>query len=127
MAIDDLDDFLDLDMGAVPVIAGAVTGLGYLDLNSEIIFDGGVTVIDYLLTAKTDLFGGLDYGNPITVDGQTYKVEMQPQRFNDGAFCKIPLARTTAISIPLISRLLRTGSGQLLTTGSGRSLQTQPS
>jgi hypothetical protein len=52
---------------------------------------------------------------------------MQPQRFNDGAFCKIPLARTTAIAIPLISRLLRTGSGQLLVTGSGRSLQTQPS
>ena len=127
MAFDDLDDFLDLDMGAVPVIAGAVTGLGYLDLNSEIIFDGGVTSIDYLLTAKTDLFGSLNYGSPITVGGQTYKVEMQPQRFNDGAFCKIPLARTTAIAIPLVSRLLRTGSGQLLVTGSGRSLQTQPS
>jgi len=127
MAFDDLDDFLDLDMGAVPVIAGAVTGLGYLDLNSEIIFDGDVTVIDYLLTAKTDLFGSLNYGSPVTVDGQTYKVEMQPQRFNDGAFCKIPLARTATVSIPLVSRFLRTGSGQLLVTGSGRSLQTQPS
>jgi hypothetical protein len=127
MAFDDLDDFLDLDMGAVPVIAGAVTGLGYLDLNSEIIFDGGVTIIDYLLTAQTNLFGNLSYGTAISVDGQAYKVEMQPQRFNDGAFCKIPLARTTAIAIPLVSRLLRTGSGQLLVTGSGRSLQTQPS
>jgi hypothetical protein len=96
-------------------------------LNSEIILDGDGTVIDYLLTAKTDLFGSLNYGSPVTVDGQTYKVEMQPQRFNDGAFCKIPLARITAIAIPLVSRLLRTGSGQLLVTGSGRSLQTQPS
>jgi len=30
MAFDDLDDFLDLDMGAVPVIAGAVTALAIL-------------------------------------------------------------------------------------------------
>jgi len=96
MAFNDLDDFLDLDMGAVPVIAGAVTGLGYLDLNSEIIFDKGVTVIDYLLTAQTNLFGSLSYGTAISVGGQAYKVEMEPQRFNDGAFCKIPLAKIDA-------------------------------
>lgn len=126
MAIDDLDDFLDLDMGAVPVIAGAVTGLGYLDLNSEIIFDGGATIIDYLLTAKTSQFGGLQYGSSITVDGQSFRVEMQPQRFDDGGFCKIPLVKIAAVVAPLVSRLLRTGSGMILTTSSGRSLQTQP-
>ncbi len=126
MSIDDLDDFLDLDMGAVPVIAGAVTGLGYLDLNSEIIFDGGVTIIDYLLTAKTSQFGGLQYGSALTVNGESYRVEMQPQRFNDGGFCKIPLVKIAAVVVPLVSRLLRTGSGLILTTGSGRSLQTQP-
>jgi hypothetical protein len=127
MAFDDLDDFLDLDMGAVPVIAGAVTGLGYLDLNSEIIFDDGATVIDYFLTAKTDLFGGLNYGSAITVNGQSFKVKMQPLPFDDGGFCKIPLVKISTVIAPLVSRLLRTGSGQLLVTGSGRSLQTQPS
>jgi len=68
--MDDLDDFLDSDLDVVPVIAGAITGDGYLDLNSEMIF--------------------------ISVNGETYKVEMSPQRFDDGKFCRIPLAKVDA-------------------------------
>jgi hypothetical protein len=94
--MDDLDDFLDPDLDVVPVIAGAITGDGYLDLNSEMIFDGNLTIIDYLLTAQTSKFGGLGYGAAISVDGETYKVEMSPQRFDDGKFCKIPLAKVDA-------------------------------
>jgi len=94
--MDDLDDFLDLDLDVVPVIAGAITGGGYLDLNSEMIFDGNLTIIDYLLTAQTSKFGGLGYGAAISVNGETYKVEMSPQRFDDGKFCKIPLAKVDA-------------------------------
>ncbi len=94
--MDDLDDFLDSDLDVVPVIAGAITGDGYLDLNSEMIFDGNLTIIDYLLTAQTSKFGGLGYGAAISVNGETYKVEMSPQRFDDGKFCKIPLARVDA-------------------------------
>ena len=84
-----LDPFL-ADFG-VPVTAGAVSGLGMLDQNSEIILGGEITIIDYLLTVPTALFGGLTYGDAITVDGTSYKVEMQPQRFDDGTFCRVPL------------------------------------
>jgi hypothetical protein len=95
--MDDLDDFLDSDLDVVPVIAGAITGDGYLDLNSEMIFSGNLTIIDYLLTAQTSKFGGLGYGAAISVNGETYKVEMSPQRFDDGKFCRIPLAKVDAL------------------------------
>jgi len=94
--MDDQGDFLDPDLDVVPVIAGAITGDGYLDLNSEMIFDGNLTIIDYLLTAQTSKFGGLGYGAAISVNGETYKVEMSPQRFDDGKFCRIPLAKVDA-------------------------------
>jgi hypothetical protein len=55
-----------------------------------------LTIIDYMLTAQTSKFGGLGYGAAISVNGETYKVEMSPQRFDDGKFCRIPLARVDA-------------------------------
>ena len=88
---EDLSVFLDLNGFGVPVTAGAVSGVGVLDQNSEMILGGEITIIDYLLTVPTALFGGLSYGNAITVDGINYKVETQPQRFDDGTFCRIPL------------------------------------
>jgi len=90
---EDLSVFLDLNGFGVPVTAGAVSGVGILDQNSEIILGGEATMIDYLLTVRTDQFGGLSYGDAVTVDGAVYKVEMQPQRFDDGAFCRVPLVK----------------------------------
>lgn len=75
----------------VPVVAGAVSGTGILDLNSEIILGGEAVMIDYLLTVPTATFGGLSYGDGITVNGTNYKVESQPLRFDDGTFCRVPL------------------------------------
>jgi len=86
-----LNPFL-ADFG-VPVTAGAVSGVGILDQNSEIILGGELTIIDYLLTVPTATFGGLTYGDLVTVDGASYKVETQPQRFDDGAFCRVPLVK----------------------------------
>jgi hypothetical protein len=88
---EDLSVFLDLNGFGVPVTAGAVSGVGILDQNSEMILGGEITIIDYLLTVPTALFGSLGYGQAITVDGTSYKVETQPQRFDDGTFCRIPL------------------------------------
>ena len=77
----------------VPVAAGAVSGTGILDLNSEIILGGEAVMIDYLLTVPTALFGSLGYGDVVTVDGISYKAESQPLRFDDGAFCRVPLVK----------------------------------
>ena len=90
---EDLSVFLDLNGFGVPVTAGAVSGVGILDQNSEIILGGELTIIDYLLTVPTATFGGLTYGDLVTVDGVSYKVETQPQRFDDGAFCRVPLVK----------------------------------
>ena len=113
-------------LGSVSVTAGAVSGRGFLKINSEVILGGEVTVIDYMLEALTAEFGALGYGQAITVGGESYKVEMQPQRVDTGMWCRIPLIKSAAAIIPRASRAFRTGSGRLLVTGSGRSLQTQP-
>jgi len=95
-----LDPFL-ADFG-VPVTAGAVSGLGMLDQNSEMILGGEITVIDLLLTVPTATFGGLSYGDLVTVDGTSYKCETQPQRFDDGAFCRVPLVKSDPDQAPVL-------------------------
>jgi hypothetical protein len=99
---EDLDIFLDLDGFGVPVTAGAVSGVGILDQDSEMILGGEATVIDYLLTVPTALFGSLGYGQAITVNGESFKVEMQPQRFDGGALCRIPLIKITVDQVPVL-------------------------
>jgi hypothetical protein len=92
---EDLTIFMDLSGFGVPVAAGAVSGVGILDQNSEIILGGEITIIDYLLIVPTATFGNLTYGDLVDVDGASYKVETQPQRFDDGAFCRVPLMKVT--------------------------------
>lgn len=100
LLVEDLDLFL-ADF-AVPVTANGVSGSGILDQNSEIILGGEVAMIDYVLTVKTSEFGSLAYGDLITVDGDTYKVETQPLRIDDGRFCKVPLVLTVAVNYKLL-------------------------
>jgi hypothetical protein len=123
---EDLSVFLDLDGFGVPVTAGAVSGVGILDVNSELIFNEEVNVIEYMLTVATTLFGNIGYGSTVIVDGQTYKAATAPMRFDGGALCRIELIKVAAAVAPRLSRLLRTGSGLTLRTGAGRALQTQP-
>jgi hypothetical protein len=119
-------------MGGVSVIAGAVTGRGFLEENKELVFDDGVEIVPWLLKIRTAEFGHLDYNHSLVVDGMAFKATRPPEPLPGSepralSWSMVRLARTTAVAIPLVSRLLRTGSGQLLVTGSGRSLQTQPS
>ena len=93
MFTEDLSVFLDLDGFGVPVVAGAVSGVGILDQNSEMILGGEVTIVDYMLTVSTATFGHLGYGDLVDVDGVTFKTETQPQRFDDGTFCRVPLVK----------------------------------
>ena len=99
---EDLSVFLDLNGFGVPVVAGAVSGVGILDLNSELILGGEINVIDCMLTVPTALFGTLGYGDAITVDGTSYKVETAPMRFDDGMFCRVPLVKVTAEQVPVL-------------------------
>jgi len=120
-------------VGGVPITAGAISGVGVYKKNHEMIFEDNVMILEHAVRATTDQFGHLDYGDSLVVfdangsNGATFKVDKKPMQINDGMVCMIGLVVSTAIAIPLVSRLLRTGSGQLLVTGSGRSLQTQPS
>jgi hypothetical protein len=118
---EDLTVFLDLNGFGVPVVAGAVSGVGILDQNSEIILGGEITIIDYLLTVPTATFGGLGYGSVITVDGTGYRCETQPQRFDDGSFCRVALVPFAAAA-----RYIATLSGLAIKARDGRVLATRP-
>jgi hypothetical protein len=87
---EDLDLFL-ADFG-VPVSSGAVSGLGILDMPSEIVADGVVLTTDYKVTVKTSQFGGLIYGAAVTVDGVNYQVR-EAMKVDDGSFTELMLIR----------------------------------
>ena len=111
-------------LGGVSVVAGAASGRGFLKLNSEVILGGEVTVtvIDYMLEALTAEFGSLGYGQIITVGGESYKVEMQPQRIDPGTWCRIPLMKVAAAAA--VANNITTLAGLRLTTLDGRYLVT---
>jgi hypothetical protein len=91
MAIsEDLTVFLN-DFG-VSCTAGAVSALGILDMPSQIISGEMVLTTDYSLTARTADFGGLLYGDGITVAGVNYQVR-EVRKLDDGAFCEIGLMK----------------------------------
>ena len=87
---EDLDLFL-ADFG-VSVTSGSVTGIGILDMPSEIVADGVVLTTDYKVTVKTSQFGGLLYGAPVTVDGVNYQVR-EAMKVDDGSFTDLMLTR----------------------------------
>lgn len=90
MITEDLNLFLN-DFG-VSCTAGAVTGLGILDMPSQVLADGMVLSTDYGLTARFADFGGLKYGDTITVAGTPYQVR-ENRQLDDGAFVEIGLQK----------------------------------
>jgi hypothetical protein len=84
-------------LGSVSVIAGAVTGQGFLIMPGQVILDGMVISTDYTLTVLTDDFGGLLYGAGITVDGINYSVR-EARKVDDGTFSEILLSKLAADS-----------------------------
>jgi hypothetical protein len=87
---EDLNVFLD-DFG-VSCTAGAVTALGILDMPSQIISGDMVLSTDYTLTARAADFGGLLYGDSITVATIAYQVR-ETRLIDDGAFVEIGLQK----------------------------------
>jgi hypothetical protein len=88
---EDPTDFLQ-DFG-VTVTAGAVEGLGILDMPGEYVADGRVITTEYLLRCQVSKFGELAYGDSVTVDGVSYTVREQPLRIDDGVFCLVLLTK----------------------------------
>lgn len=87
---EDLTVFL-ADFG-VSCTAGATTALGILDMPSQVVAGDMVLSTDYSLTARAADFGGLVYGDPITVGGVNYQVR-EVRRIDDGMFVEIGLTR----------------------------------
>ncbi len=90
---EDLNLFLS-DFG-VTCTAGAVTGTGILDMPSQVVADGMVLTTDYMLTARSADFGGLLYGDGITVNGANYQVR-DVRQLDDGAFVEVSLQKLAA-------------------------------
>ena len=88
MAItEDLNLFLE-DFG-VSCTAGAISALG---MSSQIISGDMVLSTDYTLTARAADFGGLKYGDSITVAAVANTVR-ETRLIDDGAFVEIGLQK----------------------------------
>lgn len=95
MLSDDASLFLS-DFG-VDVVAGSTTGLGILDMPTELIVDGQVLSTDYILTCESSKFGNLLYGSAITVNGAAYTVR-SAALVSDGVFTQLSLQRNADVS-----------------------------
>lgn len=94
MLVDDSSLYL-ADFG-VDVVAGDTTGLGILDMPSEIILDNQVITTDYTLTCEAAKFGALLYGSQLTVNGVAYTVRTA-NLLTDGIFVQLSLQRSTEV------------------------------
>ena len=90
MITEDLNLFLE-DFG-VSCTSGAVTAMGILDMPSQVVADGMVLTTDYKLTVRTADFGGLLYGDGITVDSVNYQVR-EALKIDDGKFTELMLTK----------------------------------
>lgn len=96
MITEDLNLFLS-DFG-VTCTSGPVTGQGILDMPSQVVADGMVLTTDYKLTVRTADFGGLLYGDGITVDGVSYQVR-EAIKIDDGKFTELMLTKLAADAV----------------------------
>jgi len=88
---EDLSVFLN-DFG-VSVTAGAISGVGVLDMPGQLLAGGMVLSTDYTLTCKAADFGGLLYGDSVTVNGVAYTVR-ETRLLDDGGFVEIGLQKS---------------------------------
>lgn len=89
---EDLSVFLSSDDFAVSVTSGATTGLGILDMPSEMIADGVVLTTDFKLMCESSKFGSLLHGDKVTVAGTAYTVR-SASLVDDGAFVEVMLMK----------------------------------
>lgn len=108
---EDLDLFL-ADFG-VPVQVGGNQGIGILDVPAQVIADGMVLTTDYELTVRSDQFGGLVYGDGVTVDGVNYQVR-EAISVEDGKFTRVMLMKVAPPATAPGGRLREFGLSDLV-------------
>lgn len=88
--VENLGVFL-ADFG-VAVSSGSYSGLGILDMPSEIIAGGMVLTTDYQVTVKTSDFPVMNRGDSMTVDAVSYTVR-EARQTDDGKFTNVFLSK----------------------------------
>ena len=99
-------DFLE-DFG-LTVTANGASGLGILDAPGEYVADDRVITNEYLLRAETALFGGVTYGDSVSVGNDSFTVREAPLMVDDGMFCMMLLTKVS------VGRLLLEDSFNIL-------------
>jgi hypothetical protein len=105
---EDLSVFL-ADFG-VPISSGSSSGLGILDMPSEMVADGVVLTTDYKVTCLASEFGDLQYGTGVNVDGLPYTVR-SVELLDDGKFCDLMLQRSATPVLADVSAAVLDGDG----------------
>lgn len=67
------------------------TGMGILDQNSELVLDGQMVMVDFVLTTPAAVGAQLDYGDLVTIDGRGFSVTHKALRFSDGQWVSVPV------------------------------------
>lgn len=119
---EDLDAYFDLD--AVSVTANGVSGKGYLDIDSQLVLDDQQVTVPGMLTVRTDLFGSLKINDLVIIGTQQWRAQYDPQRFDDGSFCMVPLSGPVAIPSAFSPGYLTTTRGFRILTARGANLTT---
>jgi len=118
--IEDLDAYFDLD--AVSVTANGVSGKGYLDIDSQLVLDDQQVTVPGMLTVRTDLFGSLKIKDLVIIGTQQWRAQYDPQPFDDGSFCMVPLSG--AMPSSFTTGYLTTTRGVRIVTARGANLTT---
>lgn len=74
------------------VSSGGVSGLGILDMPGSLTADGMAISTDYTLRCESSKFGGVMYGDEMSIAGVTYQVR-EVRLIDDGTFSEITLMR----------------------------------
>ena len=77
---------------------------------SEMIADGVVMTTDYKVTCLASLFGDLQYGAGVNVDGLPYTVR-NVELLDDGKFCDLMLQRSATPVLAAVSPAVLDGDG----------------
>lgn len=88
-------------LGSVPVVTPLATGEGFLDQNSELVLEGQLVMVDYVLKAPSTLAGQLDYGDLLTIGGRQFSVTHAGLRYSDGTWMSVPVQPTDVGNLPV--------------------------